>query len=207
MGIQVRSRPRSRRPIDVLFTKTQQQVLTLLFCHPDRSYAATELIAFARSGSGSTQRLLADLEHSGLVTTSKLGKRRLYRANTNTGLFRPLHDLLIQTVGLVDPLRTAIDALGTKVRLALVYGSIAKGTEHAESDVDLLIVADDLTLEDTFATFERAERTIGRRVHPTLYTPREFQKRLEDKHPFLTNVLAGDHIVLVGSIDADPATR
>jgi len=75
----------------------------------------------------------------------------------------------------------------------------------ATSDVDLLIVTDALTLESVFAATGRAEQYLGRIVSPTLYTAAEFHRRRKAKHPFLTKVLGGKHVVLLGSEDAIPA--
>jgi len=59
----------------------------------------------------------------------------------------------------------------------LIYGSVAKRTDPSASDIDLLIVADELTLEDLRAALSPAEESLGRKVNPTLYTGKEFKKR------------------------------
>ena len=193
------------RVADALFTITQQRLLTLLFCHPDRAYHTNELIDLAGAGSGSVQRVLLRLEASGLLQVEMLGKRRLFRANRSAPVFRELHDLMLKTTGLVDPLRSALEPMGARLELALVYGSVAKGLEHAESDVDVLLVGRDLTLEEVFAALAPAEHKIGRRISPTLYSPDELAQRLRDQNPFLTSILADDHILVIG--DAPLAAR
>jgi len=48
--------------------------------------------------------------------------------------------LFSKTAG-VDPLRQAeLDRFGNKITWAAIYGSIARGQEYAQSDIDLLIV-------------------------------------------------------------------
>ena len=69
----------------------------------------------------------------------------------------------------------------------------------------VVIVTDELTLEDVFAATESAEQRLGRTVSPTLYTAAEFHRRRKAKHPFLTKVLGGKHVILFGSEDAIPA--
>jgi predicted nucleotidyltransferase len=61
--------------------------------------------------------------------------------------------------------------------LALLYGSVAKGTDTAASDVDILIVAEGLTLEDVYAALAPAEAVLERSINPTLYTSQEFADR------------------------------
>jgi predicted nucleotidyltransferase len=80
-------------------------------------------------------------------------------------------------VGLEEPLRAAVASLPSEIRLALIYGSVSKRTDTSTSDIDLLIVADDLTLEETYTALAPIEELIERRVNPTLYTSREFDQR------------------------------
>lgn len=192
---------------DVLFTSTQQRVLGLLFGQPSRSFFASELIQLAGSGSGAVQRELKRLGDSGLVTVTRIGKQKHYQANSTSPVFEELRSLVIKTVAMVDPLRHALDPLGEKIVLALVYGSIAKGTDTANSDIDLLVVADDLTLESLYAALALTERILGRKINPTLYTRKEFADRKSSGDVFLTRVLAGSHLVLTGNVDESPSTR
>ena len=192
---------------DVLFTSTQQRVLALLFGQPARSFFASELIQLAGSGSGAVQRELKRLGDSGLVTVTRIGKQKHYQANPSSPVFSELRSLVIKTVAMVDPLRQALEPLAEQIGLALVYGSVAKGTDTATSDVDLLVVADHLTLESLYAALTPIEPTLGRKINPTLYTRHEFADRKSSGNAFLTRVLAGDHLVLIGNVDEPPPTR
>lgn len=214
MGItKKRQRPRKRSKsdstslTDALFTKTQQKVIGLLFGQPERSFFATELIALTGSGSGAVQRELKRLVASGLVTVTPVGNRRHYQANPTSPVFEELRSLVVKTVGLADPVRRALGSLSDRIELALIYGSVARGQETARSDVDLLVVADDLTLEELYVALASAETELDRQINPTLYTPREFAKRRNAGHPFVARVLGGDKIVLLGDIDGTSETR
>lgn len=195
------------RPLDALFGGTQQRLMSLLFCNPDQSFAITELIELARTGSGVSQRILGRLVAAELVTTSYQGRRRVYHANREAPLFPELRGLFIKTVGLVGPIREALQPLASKIELALIFGSIAKGSERAKSDVDLLVVTEELHLDEIFAALEPVEAQIGRPISPTVYRPGEYNERLRAKNPFLTKVLAGDTLELIGHVDAKRATR
>ena len=192
---------------DVLFTSTQQRVLALLFGQASRSFFASELIQLAGSGSGAVQRELKRLGDAGLVTVTRIGKQKHYQANPASPVFAELRSLVIKTVAMVDPLRQALDPLGEEITLALVYGSIAKGSDTASSDIDLLVVADDLTLESLYAVLTTVEPTLGRKINPTLYTPQELAERKSAGNAFVTRVLAGEHLVLIGNVDEPPSAR
>ncbi|MFH1604260.1 MAG: nucleotidyltransferase domain-containing protein [Pseudomonadota bacterium] len=181
-----------------LFSGTQQRVLGLLFGQPGRSFFATELIGLIGAGSGVVQRELRRLAESGLVLVTRVGNQKHYQANRDAPVFEELRGLVAKTVGLVDPLRAALVPLGERIRLALVYGSVAKKSETAASDVDVLIVADDLTLEEVYAALAPAEQRLARRINPTLYTRAEFARRRKSGNPFLAQVLAGETMPLIG---------
>ena len=189
---------------DALFSGTQQRVLGLLFGQPGRSFFATELIGLVGAGSGVVQRELRRLAESGLVVVTRMGNQKHYQANRDAPVFEELRGLVTKTVGLVDPLRAALATLGAHIRLALVYGSVAKRSETAASDIDVLIVADDLTLEEVYTALHQAEQQLARRVSPTLYTRAEFVRRRKAGNSFLAKLLAGEYLPLIGK-EADVA--
>jgi predicted nucleotidyltransferase len=194
------------RVADALFSRTQQRVLGLLFGEPARSFYATEIIDRAGAGRGTVQRELERLVSSGLVTAQQIGNQKHYRANTEAPVFDELRSIILKTSGLADPIRDALKPIARKIELALIYGSVARGEEHARSDVDLLVVAGDLTLERLFARLAPAELAIGRTINPTLYTPEEFRSRRQ-RNAFVQKVLAGPVIPLIGSIDGKEPAR
>ncbi len=197
MGRSKRTSRTRVRLVDALFSSTQQKVLGLFFCFPDRKYTSSELVNLARAGTGAVHRELERLVASGLVVATELGKRRIYQANRNAPIFGELHDLLVKTVGVVDPIREALLPLSARIARAFIYGSVAKGVEHAGSDVDLMIVADDLRLDEVLASLQGAERRIGRQINPTIYTRAEFDHRIAEHHPFLTRIMSDNRIELL----------
>ncbi len=184
---------------DALFTATQQRVLALLFGEPDRSFYTSELIDRIGAGSGAVQRELKRLSESGLVTVKRIGNQKHYQANPDSPVFEELCSLVRKTVGLAGPIREALEPLADRVRFATIYGSVAKGTDTAASDIDLLIVADGVTLEDVYRVLVPVEEALGRKINPTLYTPEEFEERKASGNPFLSRLLSGDHIALMGA--------
>lgn len=186
-----------------LFTLTQQKVLGLLFGQPDRSFFVTQIMDLARSGRGAVQRELHRLESAGLVSVHMHGNQKHYQANRESPLFEELCGIVRKTVGLEEPLRAAVESLPGTVELALIYGSVAKRADTSASDIDLLIVADNLTLEDVYVALSRAEQLLDRKINPTLYTGKEFNQRRARGHPFLKRVMEGPVIVLSGSINGE----
>lgn len=192
--------------LDALFPRTRQRVLALLLGQPERAFATRELINLAGAGSGGVQRELERLVGSGLVSATVVGNQKRYSANRSAPLYEELRGIIDKTTGVAEVVRLAIESLAPPPMLAVLYGSVPKHSDTAASDIDVLLVGDGLALEHVFAALQPAETRLGRRVSPTVYTSEEFRKRRAAGHPFLTKVLSGPHVVLLGSEDA-VATR
>jgi predicted nucleotidyltransferase len=189
---------------DALFTKTQQRVLGVLFGQPERSYYASELIRDAGTGSGAAQRELARLQESGLIVARRIGHQKHYQANAASPLYSELRSIVLKTVGLAEPLRDALKPLSSAIRVAFVYGSVAKATDQAASDIDLMIISDTLTYGDVFGALERVTRIVSRKVNPTVYTAAEFSTRARTENAFVTRVLEQPKLWVIGSEDDLP---
>lgn len=193
------TRKRALSLVGALFTRTQQRVLGLLFGQPHRSFYASEIISRARSGSGAVQRELSRLEEAGLVTVRRIGYQKHYQANAESPLFSELCSIILKTVGLAETLREALAPVASKIVVAFVYGSVPAEKDTAHSDIDLMIISDQVTYADVFHALESASATLGRPVNPTVYGVREIEKRIEERNSFVTRVLELPKLWLIGS--------
>jgi predicted nucleotidyltransferase len=181
-----------------LFSKVQQRVLGVLFGSPARSFYVKELIALAKSGAGAVQRELARLEASGLITGTRVGRQKHYRANANSPLFDELHSLAVKTFGVADVLRQALEPVSRRIEAAFLFGSVAKGQDTAHSDLDVLVISDTLSYADLFGALEEASTRLGRKVAPSIYSRKAFQKLLKDRNAFAIRILAQPKVWLIG---------
>jgi predicted nucleotidyltransferase len=186
---------------DALFTPVQQRVLGLVYGQPDRSFQSGELIRLAHSGTGAVVRQLARLAASGWITVSAVGNQKYYQANKECPAFHELHGLVLKTVGLVEPIRMALSAIASKIELAFVYGSVARGETRARSDVDLMVISDRVTYPDVFDAVQQAEHALSRVIHPTVMTRREWNAQRKVRGSFAAKIIASPRIFLVGSDD------
>ena len=187
---------------NALFSKARQRVLAVLFGNPGRSFYANEVIALAQSGTGAVQRELATLSEAGLLTVRRQGNQKHYQANADAPVFAELRGLVLKTMGLADVLRVALTPLAPQIARAFVYGSVAKQQDAAASDIDVMIVSEDLSYASVFGALESATATLGRKVNPTLYTPAEIAKRVNSDNAFVTRVLNQPKIWLIGNEEA-----
>jgi predicted nucleotidyltransferase len=191
----------STKLADVLFSPVQQRVLALLFGQPGRSFQGSEVIALAGSGTGAAHRQLVRLADSGLVTVTRVGNQKHYQANRDSPIFSDLHGLVVKTIGLVGPLEEALAPFRDRIQVAFVYGSIAQRTDTARSDIDLMILCDDLAYSDLYDALQEAEATLRRPVHVSLMTAAEWKRKLAEGNPFVTKVQALPKVPLIGEPD------
>jgi predicted nucleotidyltransferase len=192
---------------NALFPKVRQRVLAVLFGRPDRSFYANELIALAQSGTGAVQRELLSLSEAGLLLVSKQGNQKHYQANASAPVFSELRGLVLKTMGLADVLRAALAPLAAQIDIAFIYGSVARQQDTAHSDVDVMIVSSNLGYGEVFGALETAAASLSRKVNPTLYTPADWDKRVEHDSAFITRILQQPKIWLIGNEEQLHAPR
>lgn len=181
---------------DALFTKTQQRLLTILYGHPDQSFYLNEVMRMAQIGRGSVVRELGKLTDSELVSMTSRGNQNHYRANTHNPIFQDLANIVQKTFGVADVVQKALIPLSDHIKRAFIYGSIAKGEAHAESDIDLMLIGDELSYSDIMELLAPAEEQLQRTINPTLYSVSDFEKRIQEQQSFVTRVLDQPRIEL-----------
>ena len=149
------------------------------------------MVRLARSSSDVVQRELR--RRSGLVTKARVGA------------IRQTYDRRCCQNGLAGPLRGALAPHAERIAAAFVYGSLAKGEETAGSDIDLMVIGDDVTYSDFFDGFLQAEQLLHRRIHANFVSPHEWKRKLAEGIAFFTKINAQPKIFVVGSPEDLPA--
>lgn len=181
---------------DALFTKVQQKVLALLFGQTDKSFYLNEVVRHAAMGKGVISRELSKLCAAGLLVVTKQGNQNHYQANANAPIFNELKQIVKKTMGVAGALQLGLATLLPQLEHAFIYGSIAKGEEHAGSDVDVMLVGENLSYTHVLELLEPVEAQLQRKINPTIYTPSEFAERLAQGQNFLSKVMAQARIDL-----------
>lgn len=184
---------------NALFTTTQQRLLGYLFGQPQRSFFTNQLICLTGSGSGAVQRELKRLVESGLIHVRRIGNQKHFQANPDAPIFAELTGIVQKTFGLAVPLREALAPLDEQIRVAFVYGSVAKQTDTATSDIDLLIISNSLNYAETMIALEPLAEKLGRQVNPTIYSAEDLAQRHRQGNAFVTRVLSQPKVWLKGN--------
>jgi predicted nucleotidyltransferase len=185
---------------EALFGRVRLGVLSLLYAHPDESFHMRAIARWTGSGQGAVQRELRNLAGAGILNRWQQGRQVYYQANRQNPIFVDLYRLLVKTSGMSDVLRSALAEVRDRISAAFVYGSMAKGTATAESDVDMMVVGE-VELRDLVAALTPVEQVLQREVNPSVYPPAEFRARLGDSNHFLTSVMREPKVFIIGDED------
>jgi predicted nucleotidyltransferase len=189
-----------------LFSDSQSRVIQWLFGQPERSYHLSELRRLTGLGSASLQRELNKLAEAQLVNSERVGNLRRFQANPKSPVYNELIALTQKTLGVVPMVREALQPLASDLKAAAIYGSVAKGTDTAKSDIDVLLVGNNLTLTKVLELLVPLESQLGRKINPTCFTPTEFNRRVREPGSFVKRILAQPLLPLIGDlIGADRA--
>ena len=181
-----------------IFTDSQSRLYSWLFGQPERAYHLNELRRLTGLGSASLQRELNRLATAGLVDAQAVGNQRRFQANAQSPVYAELVALTRKTLGTVPVLQDALQPLRPKLVSAWVYGSVAKQTDTAHSDIDVMLVGQDLLLSQVLAALEPAEAQLGRKINPSCYSPQEFERRRAEPDSFVNRVLSQPTLPLIG---------
>jgi predicted nucleotidyltransferase len=136
----------------------------------------------------------------GLVEKTSAGNQVQYKADRRTPIFKELATLLKKTFGLVDVLRDALRDLEGRIEVAAVFGSIARGEERRDSDVDLLVVGD-VDFTELVLALHAAQQILGREINPVIHSREGFNESLASGDRFLRSVVDDPLIFVIGGAD------
>jgi predicted nucleotidyltransferase len=186
--------------MDLLFSSYRRQVLGLLLLRPDDSLYVRQIARLTGVPAGSLHRELAALESAGLLLREPFGNQVRYRANRANPIYAELAEIFRKTSGLADLIRDALAPLADRISTAFVFGSIARETAAANSDVDICVLGD-VTLVQVVGALAPLHERLGRVVNPVVMTLAEFRKELKTGDRFILRLASEPKLFVIGNAD------
>jgi predicted nucleotidyltransferase len=183
-----------------LFGKTRQAVLALLYGRADSSFYTKQILDTVKSGRGTVQRELKNLTDTGIIIREVQGRQVYYRANARCPIFDELKNIVRKTFGVADVIRQSLATNADKIRVAFIFGSVAKSTDDRSSDIDLMVVGK-ISFGDVVSLLTPAEQKLAREVNLVVYPIAEFKKKVKEDHHFVKTVLEDEKIFVIGNED------
>jgi predicted nucleotidyltransferase len=181
--------------IDFMLTDRQQKMLAALLLHPERQYGTNELLAIGGAGVGAGRAVIEAFENSGVVVKQKRGNQLLYAINLHNPIYSDLRSICLKTFGMADVVAQELQPFRDRIDLAFIFGSMVRGAERPDSDVDLMVVGD-LDIFELGEAVERMQKILGREVDLNLHTPEEWKSLAGDR--VITAIMKEEKIMVVG---------
>ncbi len=180
-----------------LFSKTRRSVLALLFGQPDKAFYTREIVAAAGAGASQVQKELDQLTRAGLLIRERRANHVYFHVNPDAPVFAELSGLIAKTFGIAGVVRARLAPLRDRIDAAFIYGSVARNEHHASSDIDVFLVGE-ILLSQLALPLSEAEKSLGRQISTTIFDRKEFVIRLKKRDHFISKVLTGPKIFLIG---------
>ena len=169
-------------------SEVRRQVLAAFYASPGLVTHTRELARRLGHPSQVVGRELRRLEHAGILVSEAVGRSRRYRVNVDSPIAGDVRGLVLRTIGVDALIDSALSGIAG-IEEAWIFGSHARGTERASSDIDLLLIGP----VDRAALSERlveVEQELGRDVNVVAYTRAELADLEAAGDPFVVDVLA-----------------
>ena len=147
-----------------------------------------------RHSLGAVQQALRDLEQLGLITTETVGRAGVHQINEVHDAITPLRSLASP----IDMLTRVVREAAPDVEAVIVFGSVARSEAHADSDIDLAVVAPE-TWGGRADLQEQVRARLGNACDVLHLTPDDLTRAPEDREPVVAEILR-DGIALVGAV-------
>ncbi len=106
--------------------------------------------------------------------------------------------MIMKTVGVQGSLETLVKGV-PGIKRAFIYGSFARNTERAGSDLDLCLTVrkNEFKENPLLEGLRRLERELGREINYTFLTEEEWKSKQHSKDSFVMKLLTNKRIELI----------
>jgi DNA-binding transcriptional ArsR family regulator len=181
---------------EILSSRVRAEIFRLLFGGAMPELHHREIVRRSGLSESAVRQELGTLSRLDLVKKRRDGNRVYYSANREHPLYSDIRSLVLKTVGLVDVLKERLAE--EDIRISFVFGSVAKGEETAGSDIDLMAIGN-VGLRKLSSLLSGVAEQLGREINTHVMTEAEYKKRRNRGDHFVTHVLKGPKLFVVGT--------
>ncbi len=172
--------------LDVLNSKTKIKIIKFLLTH-EASMSEREIASILKVSHMSVNRTMRELAELNFVNFVTIGKAHLWRVNHKSYAFRALSELIKGVSGIQEPIEELKKILlknlpKTLIKRIVLFGSVAKGSERTNSDIDIFVLArDKQSKEKLESSIEKLSNICfemyGNRLAPYILTEQELKQK------------------------------
>ena len=181
---------------DLITSKTRVKILALFLDNPNDMFNVREVVRRVDEEINAVRRELIHLEKKGILKREPRVNRVYYYLDKNYPHFFDLLSIQAKNTGLgADIIKNRI-RLG-KIKFAMLSGKFARGIRDNPEEVDLLVVGT-VVLPELSLLIKEEEEKRKHEINYTVMTEEEFNFRKKRRDPFITSVIYGSRVMLIG---------
>ena len=182
---------------DLITSKSRIKLLSLFLSTPLEMYHVRECVRRTEDEINAVRRELQFLEKHGILEKENRANRVYYYLNKQYPFYSDLLVIGAKNIGLGDEVLKNRIKLG-KIKFAVFSGKFVKRMEKSPDEVDFMIVGT-VVLPELAILVRNEETRLGMEINYTAMTEEEFKFRKTRKDPFISGILAGSKVMLIGS--------
>jgi len=175
-------------------------LLKILALNPDSAFNINELSRRTQFSLRGVEKELKNLLSGGILKREIIGNQHRYQLDPRCPILQEIKGIITKTVGVVELIKNALKSVEKDITKAFIFGSFASGDYGYESDVDLFMVTG-LTGLKIAGLIGDLQNEIGRAINVSQFRPEEFDRRKQNNDHFLSQVLKGPKIYIIGQSD------
>lgn len=183
---------------ETLFSEYRRRVLAFLLLRSDEHFHVREISRLTAVPAGSLHRELKLLAGAGLLVRHASGNQVRYQANRDCPIYPELAGIFRKTSGLADIIREALLPLSGALTAAFIFGSVARGEERSDSDVDVCVVGS-ASFTDVVLALADVRLKLGREINPVVMSNEQFMTKRIAGEQFATRIMSEARIFLIGT--------
>lgn len=181
---------------DFMISKVRVKLVKTFLENPEEMYYIRELTRMVEEEINAVRRELIHMKDKGMIREEKRGNRLYYTFNRSYLFHKDLMSMVAKSTGLGLAITKSAPKLG-KLKYAMVSGRFARKMPRVKDTVDLLLVGD-LIMPQLTELVKEQEAKLGREINYTVMTKQELEYRQSHNDPFITRILQGSRVMLVG---------
>jgi len=189
-----------KKAMEQLFvSKVRIKLLHYFFTHPDTPIHLRGAVRELKEEINAVRRELNRMEEIQLVRSDQRGNRKYYLLQKDATFSEELRGIVFKSFGLGGEILKNQKKIGI-IQFAILTSSYVTGIMMGNNKVDLILIGD-INLTELNNIIEEFEKKELREVNYTIMKATEFELRKKRRDPFVTELLIGSKLLLIGSQD------
>ncbi len=184
--------------VSILNSPTKLKIVKFLLTH-EASMSEREIASILKVSHMSINRAMRQFLEVNFVNFVTIGKAHLWKVNRESYAFKVLFEFIKYFSRIKDPLDDLKEKISANIpknlaEKAVLFGSVAKGEEKTDSDIDVFfLVKDNQHKEKLNSALDKLSNicleAYGNRLSPYILTEQETKKKKREK--FLSEINKG----------------